>query len=185
MSLVDRIISLAQAIGNDIKTKLSDAPSDNDSYARRNGEWIAIPRFLTYTTASDKTKNNDVTWVNDDELITETLMPNALYRIELLIMSMSDAATDLAFRVARTGLTDADLRLAGDLDNAASVTFTWNNQQNIAGAGATALRMGNYIGYLKTGAVDGTLAIQWRQQTTGAGNTTLGANSMLMLRRVG
>lgn len=51
-------------------------------------------------------------------------------------------------------------------------------------SGATAVRMGNYIGTLVTGSETGTVSIQWRQQTTGAGNSTLKAGSMLMLRRV-
>lgn len=164
---------------------IADAPSDSSSYARRNGQWVEIPRFLTYYKSADQTKNNDVVWADDPDLVSETLVANAVYRIELLLMTKADAATDLSFRVQRTGLSDAELYLAGDLDNAASTVFTWAAQQNIAGAGATALRMGNYIGYIITGSDTGTVAVQWRQQTSGAGNSTLGRGSMLMLRRVG
>lgn len=163
---------------------LADAPSDGDSYARRNAEWIVIPRFLTYVKLADTTKNNDITWADDVDLVSETLVANAVYRLELLLMTQSDAATDLAFRVQRSGLSDADMRLAGDLDNAASAVFTWGTQQNIAGAGATARRMGNYIGWIITGDDTGSVSVQWRQQTTGAGNSTLAKGSMLMLRRV-
>lgn len=162
----------------------TDAPSDNNSYARRNGEWVDIPRFLTYVKPEDTTKNNDVVWADDPHLVSETLMANAVYRVELLLLTSADAATDLAFRMGRTGLSDANLRLAGDLDNAASATFPFNNQQNIAGSGATSLRMGNYIGMLTTGTDTGVLSVQWRQQTSGAGNSTLNAGSMMMLRRV-
>lgn len=182
---------LAKASGTDYDTEwvtggggVSDAPSDGDSYARRNAEWIVIPRFLTYVKSTDQTKNSDVVWADDPDLVSETLVANAVYRVELLLLTMADAATDLAFRLQRTGLSDADLRVAGDLDNAAATTFTWASQQNIAGAGATALRMGNYIGMLTTGSNTGVVAVQWRQQTSGAGNSTLKAGSMLMLRRV-
>ena len=164
---------------------LSDAPSDDNSYARRNGAWVEVPRFLTYLKTADQTKTNDIVWADDPDLVSETLLPNAVYRVELLLMTRADAATDLAFRVNRSGLADADIRIAGDLDNSASTVFTWLNQQNIAGAGTTALRMGNYIGYLVTGADAGSVAIQWRQQTAGAGASTLARGSMMMLRRVG
>jgi hypothetical protein len=163
---------------------LPEAPQDNNSYARRNAAWVEVPRFLTYIKTADETKTSNIVWADDGELVSETLVANAVYRVELLLVTKSDAATDLAFRVQRSGLSDADLRLAGDLDNAASVVFTWAQQQNIAGAGATALRMGNWIGYLITGASTGAIAIQWRQQTSGAGQTTLARGSMLMLRRV-
>lgn len=164
---------------------VEEAPLDADRYARRNGGWVVIPHFLTYYTPVSQTKNNDVVWANDTYLVSETLITNSLYRIELLLMTQSDAATDLAFRLRRSsGLSGADLRVAGDLDNAASSNFTWDSQQNIAGAGATALRMGNYIGYLRTGSDPGIISLQWRQQTSGAGNTTLAANSMMLLRRI-
>lgn len=163
---------------------IADAPTDNDSYARRNAAWVVIPRFLNYVKPADTTKNNDVVWADDPDLVSETLVANAIYRVELLMLTSSDSATDLSFRFQRTGLSDANLRVAGDLDNAAASTFTWLNQQNIAGSSATNYRMGNYIGVLQTGANTGAVSIQWRQQTTGAGNSTLRAGSMMMLRRV-
>jgi hypothetical protein len=163
---------------------LTDAPSDSNSYVRSNGAWIEIPRFLTYVKAADTTRTGSNAFVDDPDLVSEDLVANSFYRIELLIMTKSDATTDLRFRVARTGLSDASLQIAGDLDNATSTVFTWNSTQNIAGAGATALRMGNYIGYLSTGVNVGSVVIQWGQQTAGVANSTLALGSMLMLRRV-
>jgi len=146
--------------------------------------WVNSPKFLTYVKPEDTTKNSDVVFADDPHLVTETLEANSFYRVEFLLMTKSGAATDLSFRVSRTGLADADLRYGGDLDNPAAPVVTWNTVRNIAGAGATVLRMGNYIGYLKTGSNMGTLAIQWRQQTSGVGDSTLAEGSMLMLRKI-
>lgn len=177
-------LTITESQISDLGSYLTEAPLGVESYARRNGEWIEIPRFLTYIKTADTTRTSDATYTNDPDLVSEELVANAFYRVELLLMTKSDTATDLRFRVARTGLSDADLRLAGDLDNASSATITWNTAQNIAGAGVTTLRMGNYIGYLKTGDTLGNIAIQWGQQVSGVGTSTLALGSMLMLRRV-
>lgn len=171
--------------GTDGTDGIVDAPSDDDSYARRNGEWIVIPRFLTYIKSATEIKTSDNVYATDSDLVSENLMPNALYRLEIMLLTQSNNATDFTFRVIRTGLSDADLRYTGDLDNAAASTLTWNSAQNIAGSGETATpRMGNYIGMIDTGSNTGNIAIQWRQQTSGVGQTKLLRGSMLILRRV-
>jgi len=93
-------------------------------------------------------------------------------------------AEDMRFRVARTGLGDAELRYASDLDNAGAGTLTFNSNVNSAGNGVTAIRMGNYIGFLITGANTGSIVVQWAQQTAGVNVTTMRAGSMMMLRKV-
>ena len=112
-------------------------------------------------------------------------MPNSIYRVEIMFLTQADTAPDFSFRVARNGLSNADLRYTGDLDNPAGSSFTFNGQQNIIGAGSTTNpRIGNYIGMLSTGSDTGEVSIQWRQQTSNAGITRLKLGSMLMLRRV-
>ena len=164
---------------------LSDAPSDNESYARRNAEWIQIPRFLTYIKTSNETRSNSTAYTVDANLVSETLMTNAVYRFEMMLLMSGDTANDLRFRVERVGLSDASFTYTGDLDNPVATTFTFNSNINNNLAGA-AVRMGNYIGVLITGTDPGTIRLAWGQQVTGdpAIATTMHTGSMLMLRRV-
>jgi hypothetical protein len=164
---------------------LTDAPSDGVSYARKDGAWAGIPSFATKYTPIDQVKVSDNTYANDAYLVSDTLEADTLYRFELLLITQADAATDFKMRIARTGLSDATLRFAGDLDNAASATLTFNSATNSAGSGVAASpRMGNFIGILKTGTDVGQIAVQWAQQTSGVGETRLLASSMMILRKI-
>lgn len=165
---------------------MQDAPSDGDSYARRNEEWVVVPRFLTYVKLADETRVNSNAYTADADLVSETLIANAVYRLELMFVMTGDTAQDLRFRVERTGLSDATLNYTGDLDGSpASQNLTWNSGVafNLAG---TALRYANYIGVLMTGSETGTMQVAWGQSVAGdpAAATTLKAGSMMMLRRV-
>lgn len=165
---------------------LTDAPSDDDSYARRNGAWIAIPRFLTYVKLTDETRVNDAGYTADADMVSETLLANATYRFELMLLMTGDTAQDLRIRVERTGLSDALLRFTGDLDGSpATEDRTWNTAITFNLAG-TAHRYANYIGMLKTGSDTGTVRLAWGQAVAGAPTaaTTMKAGSMMMLRRV-
>ena len=128
---------------------------------------------------------NSTAYTVDSELVSETLLPNAIYRFELMLVMSGDTAQDLRFRVERTGLADAEFRFAGDLDNPVAPSFTFNSNINNNLAG-TAVRIGNYIGVLRTGTANGTLRLAWGQQVAGApaAPTTLRAGSMMVLRRV-
>lgn len=128
----------------------------------------------------DRTDNT----LANDATLQFTADANAIYRFELMLAFTAGTAEDFRFRVTRSGLSDADLRFASDLDNSAAPTLTWNSVTNCAGNGVTSVRMGNYIGYLITGSNPGDVILQWAQQTTGANPTTLLTGSMMMLRRV-
>lgn len=163
----------------------ADPPSDGSQYARQGDSWVAVPQFITLVKSADETKTLNVAWVADGDLVSPTLDTNSVYRFELMLITQAGANSDFAFRVARTGLSDATLTYAGDLDAANAATITWNAQQNIAGSGASAApRSGNYIGYILTGGNPGTVVIEWRQQTSNAEETKLLRGSMMMLRKV-
>lgn len=172
------------AIGGGGGGGISDAPVDGNTYLRQDGGWVLVPRLLNYITLIDQTKTDDGTYTADPYLQSETLEPNSFYRFEVMVLQSSDAATDLKFRVARTGLDDADLRFAGDLDNNSAVTSGFYSPQNLVGAGTSVLRAGNWIGTLKTGDVLGTVVFEWGQQTSGPAASTLNAGSMLLLRKI-
>lgn len=162
-----------------------DAPSDNNTYARRNGAWVEVPRFLTYVKAADETRVNSTAYTTDQDLVSETLVANAVYRFELALLITGDTVQDFRFRIGRTGLSDADLRHTGDLDGNPATTLTWDGGTNV-NLGGAAVRMINNIGIIRTGSDTGTVLLQWGQQVAGTPTdvTTLRAGSMMMLRRV-
>lgn len=145
----------------------------------------SIPQFLSYVKPSDETRVSSTAYTVDGHLVSESLAAGAVYRFEMTLLMSGDTAQDLRFRVERTGLSDADLRFASDLDNPVAPTLTWNSNVNNNLAGAAVL-MGNYIGILRTGADTGTVRLAWGQQVSGAPAivTTLRAGSMMALRRV-
>lgn len=163
---------------------ITDAPSDNDSYARRNAAWVAIPQFIALVKTANETVVSSNVYQDDDELVSPTLEANSVYRFELMLAFTAGTAEDMRFRVARTGLTDADFRFASDLDAPNAPTLTFNTNTNCAGNGVGSIRMGNYIGFLRTGANTGSIVVQWAQQIAGVNVTTMLAGSMMMLRRV-
>lgn len=163
---------------------LADAPSDGLPYVRRNAAWESVSRFMTYAkTVTTERATNSI--VKDEHMESETLEVNSIYRVELLLLFTGGTVEDMRFNVQRSGLGDATLRMAGDLDNASAATFSFNATQNCAVATSGVWYMGNYIGMLTTGASTGTIFVQWGQQTTGATVARMGEGSMMMLRKVG
>ena len=117
-------------------------------------------------------------------MVSATLEASSIYRFEIMLLFTGGTAEDMRFRVSRTGLSDADLRYASDLDNASAATLTWDSGVNCAVAAAGTLYMGNYIGVLRTGTNTGTVAVQWAQQTSGLTAAVMKAGSMMLLRKV-
>lgn len=161
---------------------IPDAPSDGMDYARRDAAWQALPKFISLVKLADETRSNN-TFAADGTLQAE-LEANSVYRLEIMLRFRGGTAEDFRFRVNRTGLSDAELRFAGDLDNNSAATLTWTSAVNCAVAAAGTNYLGNYIGVVITGADPGTLILEWAQQVTGATAATLAAGSMLMLRQV-
>ena len=146
--------------------------------------WQTRPDFITIIKTADETVVSSNTYQDDDELVSPTLEANSVYRFELILCYTAGTAEDMRFRMGRTGLTDAEFRFTGDLDAPNAGTLTFNSNTNCAGNGVTSIRMGNYIGFLITGASTGSIVVQWAQQVAGVNVTTMRAGSMIMLRKV-
>ena len=164
---------------------ISDAPSDGNTYARKDASWVTLPEFITLVKTSDETRVNSIAYTVDSELVSPELMANSIYRFEMMLLMRGDTANDLRFRIERTGLGDAGFQYAGDLDNPVAATLTWNTNANNNLAG-TAIRMGNYIGSLRTGSETGTLQLAWGQQVAGEPviTTTMLTGSIIALRKI-
>jgi hypothetical protein len=147
--------------------------------------WQSRPDFITLVKTADETVVSSNVYQDDDELVSPTLEANSVYRFELMLCFGAGTAEDMRFRIGRTGLGDANLRYASDLDNAGAGTLTFNSNINCPGTGVGSFQMGNYIGFLITGANTGSIVVQWAQQIAGVNVTTMRAGSMMMLRKVG
>lgn len=182
MSLIGEIADLIAAIKADFSALAARVTTLESGGGGGGSGFITAVRTGTATRTSNA-------FVADDQLVSPELEANSIYRIELVLLFTGGVAEDMRFRVGRTGLADADLRFASDLDNASAPTLPFANGTsggavNCAVAAAGTLYMGNYIGVLKTGAASGTVHVEWGQQTTGATPAELRAGSMLLLRKV-
>jgi hypothetical protein len=143
-----------------------------------------LPEFITVVKTADETVVSSNVYQDDDELVSPTLEANSTYHFELMLCYTAGTAEDMRFRIARTGLGDAEFRYSSDLDNAAAGTLTFNSNVNSAGSGVGSIRMGNYIGFLITGANTGSVVVQWAQQVAGVNVTTMRRGSMMILTKV-
>ena len=142
------------------------------------------PQFITLIKSTDEERVSSDAYTTDADIVSPTLDANSFYRFEMMLLFTAGTVEDMKFQVERTGLADADLRYARDLDNAAAVTYGFDSSITCAGGGFSSFRMGNYIGVLRTGASTGTVRLGWGQDTSGQGITTIRAGSMMMLRKV-
>ena len=152
-----------------------------------NTQWVTGgtgPQFITIIKPTDEERVSSNAYTSDADIVSPTLEANSFYRFEMMLLFTAGTVEDMKFQVERTGLADADLRYARDLDNAAAVTYGFDSSITCAGGGFSSFRMGNYIGVLRTGASTGTVRLGWGQDTSGQGITTIRAGSMMMLRKV-
>jgi len=147
-----------------------------------NTQWVTGGITLIKATDEERVSSNALT--TDADLVSPTLDANSFYRFELMILFTAGITEDMRFRVDRTGLADADLKYASDLDNSGAVTLSFGNTVNCAGATAANFRMGNYIGVLKTGSDTGTIRVDFGQNVSGLNVTTMRTGSMMILRKV-
>ena len=157
------------------KAPVSDLPSGGG----------AGPQFITIIKPTDEERVSSNDYTVDADLISPTLEANSVYRFEMMILFTAGTVEDMRFRVERTGLFDATLLYASDLDNASASTLIFYNTVSCPGSGSLNFRMGNYIGVLRTGADTGTVRLGWGQNASGLNVTTMRAGSMIMLRKVG
>ena len=142
------------------------------------------PQFITLIKSTDEERVSSDAYTTDADIVSPTLDANSFYRFEMMLLFTAGTVEDMKFQVERTGLADADLRYARDLDNAAAVTYGLDSGITCAGGGFSSFRMGNYIGVLQTRSATGTIQLGWGQNTSGLNVTTMRAGSMMMLRKV-
>ena len=145
--------------------------------------------LLLATKSSDTVRNNAPTRTNDPHL-SVTVEPNALYRLEMLLIYNATPTADISVGLSAPGGATA----GWTMDTLVSSSTTTNGSINRASMGAASFNTlggaGSPVvalpaGYIKTGANGGTVALQWAQGVAEVSDATIFANSFLRLTRIG
>lgn len=177
----------SEVFKTDIDVPVIQLPTDLTPYALKTfveAEVAKIPEFITIRKLADEIRTNTNVYTDDSELKDIELDINSWYRFELIIITKCHATPDMKMRVNRTGLSDAILQYAGDLDLSSAPILTWTSGNVIAGT-TNVERMGNFIGYIRTGTDPGSISIQWAQNALDAVNPAqMSADSCIFLRKI-
>jgi hypothetical protein len=135
---------------------------------------------------SDETVNNSAVLQNDDELVA-AVVANATYEVFLRLIVNSGTTPDFKYTfTAPSGATgSAQLYTGSNPDTAASslqgpASITATGAASGVGADQVILVQGILI----VSSTSGNLQFQWAQNTANASNSSVKANSYLLLRRV-
>lgn len=133
--------------------------------------------------ASDETRNSTTTFADDGALVSDTLEANTAYKVEVFLPVNSGTTPDFKMALDRSGLSDAELYwqqfiTLGGGSAAAAHTFGTSVTTTTATGND---QLWGAAGILVTGSNTGTLKVQWAQNTSDAGNTTVKAGAVLRL----
>lgn len=148
-----------------------------------------LPKYVNDEThymvkTSDQIKIDDNVLAPDPELISPNLSLNCYYRIEMQVITSGRSSQGIRFAIQRSGLSDAVLHYAGDLDNSIAPVTSFDTAVNISTHAN--LRIGLFVGILKTGSDPGSIAFAWGQIAAGAltPDSTLYAGTNVILRKL-
>lgn len=142
-------------------------------------EYADAPSFLGVTVkATDTARASTVTPTAD---LTIALAANTVYRFDYRLLYTATIGVGLKYRFGRTGLSDADLRFSVAPDRPDAETLTWAGETDCDGDG---VRQSVGTGVIVTGAVSGSIVLEWSQVVSDVADTTLKAGSMITLTAV-
>jgi len=170
---------------------VSDVPTDaqvltfNDS----NSEWDAQDAggggggFDTVYKTADETINNDSTLTDDTDL-QFSVDANASYAMICLFMYAADAIPDFKYAYSvPAGITGNIMDGYFNSQNTSAVVRTWATSRSPIDSSGNVRALFN-TGCLNIEGTAGTIAFQWAQNTSNAGNTTLKEGSYIMFKKL-
>ena len=136
---------------------------------------------IAYKTA-DETIASSTTLQNDDELFV-TVAANAAYRLQHDFVFNSGTTPDIKFTYSLP--SGGAGKVIGWAHNTSNVIFTFNGlaTATYSLSGIAAVAFVRVSGYITTSSA-GTVQVQWAQNTSDPGSTTVLAGSSLQLTRV-
>lgn len=154
-----------------------------DAIQRKINE-ITDKNKISSLQASDVvTNNNDSSFVDTD--LSATLEANSFYRVEIYIIFDTSAVADMRTRMTKTsGLSGAVLNMTITYAASTGNDKDFDATQNHTGNGVGDIRLAQYQGMVKTTA-EGVMTLQFRQNTAEATDTTIHANSYMVLTKLG
>lgn len=156
-----------------------EMPRDDRDWLR----WCAEQRiWQVFIKPSDQTKTTDITYAAD-EYLAFIVKANRDYSVRGLVWFDAAATPDFKFRI--TGpTTGSRVRIRGKFANASAAADTdfvdvaFATSHPVTGTGTN----GGYVSFellLQNGTDDGTVAFEWAQNTSDAGDTTVRSGSYL------
>lgn len=144
------------------------------------------PAPLVAVKTADTTRTNTNTLEPDPHLWISDVPANSLFEYRIVTHNQGDPARDFRYRIDRTGLSDADLKYTQfNFSGGMPVTYGFASTLIIQGASATSSpRLHSWFGTLRTGAESGSFGLSWAQNSAGPENSTILADSCIVLRRI-
>lgn len=138
---------------------------------------------------ADETKNSDTTLADDSELVI-ALEANTKYLIDILIGFYFDATPDIKLQLAFSGTLTSWLanKIICENDGSASFTNSFNDATLTTTHIITSASNTNGIlkinGIIEVGASSGNLSMQFAQNTSDVGNTTVKKGSFIKINKI-
>ena len=153
-------------------------------------KWIPVTPITVAKTAN-QVVNNSVTLVNDTALVAALPAANTYYRVMVLVRYTSSQIADIKFSLTLPagatgflggpGLTTAAAGQTGDADFEA---VTIPAVRPFGGAGGATFTLTTLNATVLTAGTTGTCQLQWAQNTLDATNTTVFAQSMMIIEAI-
>jgi hypothetical protein len=133
---------------------------------------------------TDEIKTNTIVYDLDADL-WNVIEPNSIYEFEFTLLTRCHADTDMNAKLFITtpALNDVSIYAMSTMAGLANSLQNTATTLNIAGTTGTT-RIGILKGHIITRAGTGTFGISWTQATTGAGETTMAAGSILVMKKI-
>lgn len=150
-------------------------------------EFKTLPDVIVVRKSATETVNNSAVIQNDDELFA-LLAANAVYVMELTVITESAANADIQFGwgypVNATVAWGGGIVAADGITSAVKDNLTRTDTVACEGQGAADLRTFKFFGTINVGNTAGTLQLKWAQGTAQASDTKVHADSSLILRKI-
>ena len=133
--------------------------------------------------ASDETIDTSTTLQDDDELLFP-VGANETWAFTIWLRYVSGATPDIKFTITVPSGASGDFRLIGRDSTGSAIAASQAAGATEVAFGAVSRETAIMQGTVRTGATPGNVTLQWAQNTSDGGNTTVEADSVLMAWRV-
>ncbi len=147
------------------------------TYKRGSGNYKSS--FLQLRIKSvDQVKNSDVTYADDSELVIP-VRANKNYFFIVWLIHNSGTDPDFKYKIVDPSGATIHINQNALTHQTASITVTGNPAVALTSTGADLVT--GVMGHCIVGSTPGNISVQWAQQTSDAGATTLLAGSTLLV----